>query len=99
MGNLLWSSNGTIRANIVVRLPVEPLHGGSIYHSMSMEGFYGAIPGLTILAPTTSRDFYGLLRSAAENEGPVLIFESKGLYRMSLGDAFPGEPTDPQEKR
>jgi 2-oxoisovalerate dehydrogenase E1 component len=26
-----------------------------------------------------------------------VVLESKGLYRMPLGDAFPGEPTDPQE--
>ncbi|EDM81173.1 2-oxoisovalerate dehydrogenase, E1 component, alpha and beta subunit [Plesiocystis pacifica SIR-1] len=97
LGNLLWTSNGTVKANVIVRLPVEPLHGGSVYHSMCMEGFYAAIPGLTILAPTTSRDFYGLLRSAAEYDGPVVILESKGLYRMALGDAFPDEPQDPQE--
>lgn len=99
MGNLLWTSDSSVRANVVVRLPVEPLHGGAVYHSMCMEGFYGSIPGVTIVAPSSSRDMYGLLRSAAEYTGPVLVFESKGLYRMTLGDAFPGEPTDPEEVR
>lgn len=99
MGNLLWTSDSSVRANVIVRLPVEPLHGGAVYHSMCMEGLYGAIPGVTIVAPSTSRDMYGLLRSAAEYSGPVLFFESKGLYRMTLGDAFPGEPTDPEEIR
>ena len=97
LGNLLWTSGGTARANVICRLPVEPLHGGAVYHSMCMEGFYGAIPGLTICAPTTSRDVYGMLRTAAEYSGPVVFFESKGLYRMALGDAFPGEPTDKKE--
>ncbi len=97
LGNLAWSSGGSVSANVIVRLPVEPLHGGAMYHSMCMEGFYGAIPGLTIVAPTTARDVYGLLRTAAEYSGPVLFFESKGLYRMNLGDAFAGEPTDPKE--
>ena len=97
MGNLLWTSGGSARANVILRLPVEPLHGGAVYHSMCMEGLYGAIPGLTIVAPTTSRDVYGLLRTAAEYSGPVVVFESKGLYRMTLGDAFPNEPTDPTE--
>ncbi len=97
LGNLLWTSGGTIHANVIVRLPVEPLHGGAVYHSMCMEGLYGSIPGLTICAPTTSRDVYGLLRSAADYTGPVVFFESKGLYRMTLGDAFPGEPTDKAE--
>ena len=99
LGNLLWTSNGTARANVIVRLPVEPLHGGAVYHSMCMEGFYASIPGLTIVAPTTSRDMYGLLRSAADYSGPVVVFESKGLYRMTLGDAFPNEPTDAEEVR
>jgi 2-oxoisovalerate dehydrogenase E1 component len=97
LGNLLWTSGGTARANVIVRLPVEPLHGGAVYHSMCMEGFYGSIPGLVIVAPTTSRDMYGLLRTAADYSGPVLVFESKGLYRMPLGDAFPGEPSDPAQ--
>ena len=97
MGNLLWTSGGRCTANVIVRLPVEPLHGGAVYHSMCMEGLYGAIPGLTIIAPTTSRDCYGMLRSAAEYSGPVVVFESKGLYRLPLGDAFPGEPSDPKE--
>jgi len=96
LGSLMWCTAGTVRANVIVRLPVEPLGGGAIYHSMCMEGFFGSIPGLTICAPTTSRDVYGLLRSAAEFQGPVLFFESKGLYRTALGDAFPGEPTDPK---
>lgn len=97
LGALQWSTAGNARANVIVRLPVEPLHGGAIYHSMCMEGFYGAIPGMVICAPTTSRDVYGLLRTCAEYTGPVLFFESKGLYRMPLGDAFPGEPEDPAE--
>ncbi len=97
LGNVLWTSNGTVRTNVVLRLPVEPLHGGAVYHSMCMEGFYGAIPGLTIVAPTTSRDCYGLLRSAADYSGPVIVFESKGLYRQALGDAFDTEPTDRRE--
>lgn len=97
LGNQRWQSAGTVDVNVILRLPVEPLHGGSVYHSMCMEGFYASIPGLVIVAPTTSRDMYGLLRTAAEYAGPVVVFESKGLYRMTLGDAFPGEPTDPKE--
>ena len=97
LGNQRWQAAGTVDVNVILRLPVEPLHGGSVYHSMCMEGFYASIPGLTIVAPTTSRDMYGLLRTAAEYPGPVVVFESKGLYRMTLGDAFPGEPTDAKE--
>lgn len=93
-GNLLWTSGGSRRVNFNLRLPVEPGIGGAVYHSTPLEGLYAAIPGLTIVAPSTSRDAYGLIRSAAEYAGPVLIFEPKAIYRRASGDAFPNEPRD-----
>ena len=44
--------------------------------------------------PSTSWDVYGLLMTAAEYKGPVIVLEPKAMYRMYLGPAFPGEPTD-----
>ena len=41
-----------------------------------------------------SSDFSALPPTATLLE---VVFESKGLYRQPLGDAFPGEPTDPKE--
>ena len=94
MGNLYWTTAGQSAANITVRMPVDPVQGGAAYHSMSVDGFYGNIPGLVIVHPTSSYDAYGLLRTAAEYSGPVLQLESKRLYRMKLGPALPGEPED-----
>ncbi|HKY63524.1 MAG TPA: transketolase C-terminal domain-containing protein [bacterium] len=96
-GNLLWTSGGSRQANWNLRLPVEPGIGGAVYHSTPLEGLYAAIPGLTIVAPSTSRDAYGLIRSAAEYAGPVIFFEPKALYRQAIGDAFPNEPSDKAE--
>src|SRR4029450_7940174 len=95
-GNLLWTSGGTRKINFNLRLPVEGGIYGAVYHSTPLEGLMASIPGLTILSPSTSRDAYGLMRSAAEYAGPVLIFEPKALYRLTSGEAFPNEPSDPE---
>jgi 2-oxoisovalerate dehydrogenase E1 component len=90
---------GTVNVNVILRLPVEPLHGGSVYHSMCMEGFYAAIPGLTIVAPTTSRDVYGLLRSAAEYTGPVICLRVEGAVPHDARRRVPGRADRPQGDR
>ena len=97
MGNLYWSTSGNSRFATIMRTPVDPFGGGAIYHSMSLDGYLSPIPGLVVLMPSTCRDVYGLLMTAAEYRGPVICLEPKWMYRQYLGDAFPGEPEDKQE--
>ncbi len=97
MGNLYWTSNGNSKSSVILRMPVDPFGGGAVYHSMSVEGYFSPIPGLVLLMPSTSYDVYGLLMTAAEYGGSVMCLEPKFAYRQSLGPAFPGEPTDPEE--
>lgn len=97
MGNLYWCTNGRSNFATVVRMPTDPFGGGAVYHSMSLDGYFSSIPGLTIIMPSTSMDVYGLLMSAAEYRGPVVCLEPKWMYRQSLGPAFPGEPTTPED--
>lgn len=94
MGNLYWCTNGRSNFAMVLRMPVDPFGGGAVYHSMSLDGYFTPIPGLTIVMPSTSFDVYGLLMSAAKYRGPVVVLEPKWMYRQALGPAFPGEPTD-----
>ena len=96
MGNLYWTTNGNSRFAVIMRTPVDPFGGGAVYHSMSLDGYLTAIPGLVILMPSTSWDVYGLLMTAAEYRGPVICLEPKWMYRQYLGPAFPDEPTDDQ---
>ena len=44
--------------------------------------------------PSTSFDVYGLLMTAAEYGNTVVCLEPKFAYRLALGPAFPGEPTE-----
>jgi 2-oxoisovalerate dehydrogenase E1 component len=95
LGNLHWTTNGTAKAKVVVRMPTDPFGGGAVYHSMSVDGYFGSIPGLVVIMPSTSFDAHGLLLSAGDYDGPVVMLEPKWMYRQSLGPAFPGEPSDP----
>jgi 2-oxoisovalerate dehydrogenase E1 component len=97
LGNLYWSSNGNARSSVILRMPTDPFGGGAIYHSMSNDGYFSSIPGLVLVMPSTSFDAYGLLLTAAEYDGPVVFLEPKFMYRLNLGPAFPGEPTDQGE--
>ncbi|MFA6801070.1 MAG: alpha-ketoacid dehydrogenase subunit beta [Acholeplasmataceae bacterium] len=66
---------------IVVRFPV----GGGIraleHHSESLETFFGHVPGLKVVYPSTPYDAKGLLISAIEDNDPVIFMEPKRLYR------------------
>jgi len=97
MGNTHWASAGNSNYSVVMRTPVDPFGGGAIYHSMSIDGYLTPIPGLVILMPSTSWDAYGLLMTAADYGGPVIVLEPKWMYRQYLGPAFPQEPVDKTE--
>ncbi len=94
MGNLHWTTAGRASFSTILRMPVDPFGGGAVYHSMSVDGYFTAIPGLVVIMPSTSFDVYGLLLTAADYGGPVVCLEPKWMYRQSLGPAFPGEPTE-----
>ena len=90
-GNIYWGSGGRVPLNLTLRTPVDPVAGGALYHSMSIDGFYTPVPGWVITCPSTAFDAYGLLRTAGEYEGPVLCLEPKSLYRRAVGPCLPGE--------
>lgn len=92
MGNLYWSSLGQACPSVILRMPTDPFGGGAMYHSMSVDGFFSAIPGLVITMPSTSYDAYGLMLSSADYGGPVVMLEPKYCYRRTHGPAFPDEP-------
>jgi 2-oxoisovalerate dehydrogenase E1 component len=94
MGNLYWCTNGNSKMSVILRMPTDPFGGGAVYHSMSVDGYFTPIPGLVVVMPSTSWDVYGLLLTAADYAGPVVVLEPKWMYRQTLGPAFPGEPTD-----
>jgi acetoin:2,6-dichlorophenolindophenol oxidoreductase subunit beta len=65
----------TFRCPFGARLRAGPTH------SQSIESYFAHTPGLKIVAPATVEDAAGLLRSAIQDDNPVMYLESKYLYR------------------
>jgi 2-oxoisovalerate dehydrogenase E1 component beta subunit len=83
-----WRSR--IRLPLVIRFPSGGGIRGGPFHASSPEGWFCGTAGLKVVAPGAVSDAYGLLRSAIEDDDPVLFFEHKALYRR-LRDEAPAD--------
>jgi len=72
-----------MRLPMVIRIPYGGGIGGVEHHCDSSEAYYAHTPGLTIAAPSTPQDAYGLLRAAIVSADPVVFLEPKKLYWTS----------------
>jgi 2-oxoisovalerate dehydrogenase E1 component beta subunit len=79
-----WRSG--IRFPVVIRAPFGGGVRGGPFHASCPEGWFVGTAGLKVVAPGSVGDAYGLLRSAVEDDDPVIYFEHKGLYRRLKGD-------------
>ena len=77
-------SGGQFSVPVVVRMATGAGRQLAAQHSHSLENWYAHIPGITVLAPATVADAYGMLRTALTHPDPVVIFEHVALY--NLGD-------------
>jgi 2-oxoisovalerate dehydrogenase E1 component beta subunit len=81
-----YRSNGDFGVPMVVRAPYGGGVHGALYHSQSIEAFYGHVPGLKVVLPSTPYDTKGLLRAAVKDPDPVLFLEHKKTYRLIKGE-------------
>ncbi len=86
-------SNGQFSVPVVIRMATGAGRQLAAQHSHSLENWYAHIPGITVLAPATVADAYGMLRTAMTDPDPVVIFEHVGLYNTSV-DLDELSPTD-----
>ncbi len=75
-------SNSHQKVPLVLRTTMGAGDGSGAMHSQSLHGLIAQIAGLKIVAPSTAADAAGLLKSAIDDDGPVVIFEHKGLYGL-----------------
>jgi 2-oxoisovalerate dehydrogenase E1 component beta subunit len=73
-------TRGKVRLPIVIRIPYAGGIGGVEHHCDSSEAYYAHTPGLTVVAPATNADAYGLLRAAIASPDPVVFLEPKKHY-------------------
>jgi acetoin:2,6-dichlorophenolindophenol oxidoreductase subunit beta len=69
-----------------IPLVMEVLYGtrgsGAYSHSQSLEASFLNPPGLKIVCPSTPHDAKGLLKSAIDDDNPVLFFEHRKILAM-----------------
>ena len=73
------------RARVVVRAVIGRGWGQGASHSQSLQSTVAHFPGLSVVMPATPRDAKGLILSALQDEGPVVILEHRSLYD-TVGD-------------
>ena len=81
-----YRSNGDFGVPMVIRAPYGGGVHGALYHSQSIEAFYGHVPGLKVVLPATPHDVKGMLRASLRDPDPVLFLEHKKTYRMIKGE-------------
>ncbi|RMC37951.1 alpha-ketoacid dehydrogenase subunit beta [Paracoccus alkanivorans] len=73
---------GEASVPVVFRMPAGSGTGAAAQHSQSFEAWFGHVPGLKVVQPSTPEDAKGLLLAALEDPDPVVMFEHKLLYKM-----------------
>jgi 2-oxoisovalerate dehydrogenase E1 component beta subunit len=86
-----YRTAGDWNVPMVVRAPYGGGVHGALYHSQSIEAFYGHVPGLKVVVPSTPYDVKGMLLAAIADPDPVMFLEHKKTYRLIKGEV-PDEP-------
>lgn len=91
VARMRYRTNGDFGLPMVIRAPYGGGVHGALYHSQSIEAFYGHVPGIKVVVPSTPYDAAGMLRAAIADPDPVLFLEHKRTYRLIKGEV----PDDP----
>jgi pyruvate dehydrogenase E1 component beta subunit len=76
----LYMSGGQMGCPIVFRGPNGAAARVAAQHSQCYASWYAHVPGLKVVAPWSSADAKGLLRSAIRDPNPVIMLENEILY-------------------
>ena len=80
----LYMSGGQMNCPIVFRGPNGAASRVAAQHSQCFASWYSHIPGLKVVAPWSSSDAKGLLKSAIRDPNPVIFLENELLYGQSF---------------
>jgi len=94
-------TGGAVTLPLVIRTQFGAGRSSGSQHSQSLEAILAHIPGLTVVMAHSGADTYGLLRSAIDDDNPVVFIENRLLYetktapptpRTGCRSARPGSP-------
>ena len=74
---------GAVQVPMTVRAAVGRSWGQGPQHSQALHAFFAHVPGLKVAVPATPHDAKGCLAAAIRDDDPVIVMESRMLYRVS----------------
>lgn len=77
-----YMSGGKLSAPMVFRTTLGATRRSAAQHSQSLHAWVSHIPGLKVAVPSTPYDAKGLMKTAIRDNGPVVIFEDKMMYKL-----------------
>lgn len=80
MAKISARSEGDLKLNMIIRIPVGGEINGVEHHSESPESYLLHTKGLEVVIPSTPNDAYWMLQYASECNNPVFFLEPKKLY-------------------
>ncbi|MCC7434137.1 MAG: hypothetical protein IT363_05580 [Methanoregulaceae archaeon] len=85
MSTLRWRTFGDWKCPLVMYAPMGAyLPGGSLWHSMSGEGYLCHTPGIRVAIPSTPEDAAGLFWSAIHGDDPTFVLVPKHIFRKQM---------------
>ena len=76
----LYMSGGQINCPIVFRGPNGAASQVAAQHSQDFTSWYSHCPGLKVVAPSNAFNAKGLLKSAIDDDNPIIFLENEILY-------------------
>src|SRR3546814_11765875 len=77
---LRFMSGGQTPVPIVIRTMTGAGFGVGAQHSDYLESWFAHTPGIKVVAPSNPTDAYGLMRSALDDDAPVIFIENLPSY-------------------
>ena len=96
-GMLHYTSGGQFRTPLVIRGPGGVGRQLGAEHSQRLESYFQSIPGVQLVACSTTANAKGLLKSAIRSDNPIIFFEHVLLYNVK-GEPAEGDYCQPLEK-
>jgi 2-oxoisovalerate dehydrogenase E1 component len=87
---LRFMTGGATEVGLVVRTQFGVGRSSGSQHSQSLEALLAHIPGLVVVMPSTTEDYYGLLRTAIDTPAPVVFIENRLHYERYGPAPIPG---------
>lgn len=85
-----FMTGGQVRVPVVFRMSMWHNGANAAQHSDRPYPMFMNVPGLKVIAPATSADMKGMLKSAIRDDDPVIVFEDNDLWGKK--EAVPTDP-------